>query len=502
MAYARVVDHASAISYFIHPISYFIRPIPYTMALTDLYSPAAFRKMGHALIDQLANHLEATTSRQETQAILYQSPDESLAFWQADASQPLPDSPEQLFADVLARSTRVHHPRYVGHQISAVAPAAALAGLLTELLNNGSGAYEMGMAGNAIERIVVEHLAHKIGYSASAGGIITSGGTLANLTALLTARAMLPQDIWHDGMGAEQLAIIVSEEAHYCVDRAARIMGLGDAGILKIPVDSRFKMRTDLLKNTLEQAQEAGLTVFAVVGSACSTSTGSHDDLVAIGQFARAHGLWFHVDGAHGGGAFFSPKYKHLLAGAEGADSVVVDYHKMLLVPALATALVCKRGDDAHRTFQQRAQYLWDSTTADWYNSGKRTFECTQLMVGVKVYTLMRLYGDALFEENINTLYDLGATFAAMIQKRPGFELAVVPECNIVCFRYMGAEIDPATLNTLNANIRAALLAEGRFYIVQTTLHGQIYLRVSLMNALTTEQDLTELLNAIEAMAA
>jgi L-2,4-diaminobutyrate decarboxylase len=470
------------------------------MLLAHLYSPDAFRKMGHALIDQLANHLEGSTSRQETQAIPYQTPDESLTFWQANADQPLLSTPDALFADVLARSTRVHHPRYVGHQISAVAPAAALAGLLTELLNNGSGAYEMGMAGNAIERIVVEHLARKIGFPDAAGGIITSGGTLANLTALLTARAMLPQDIWHEGMGAERLAIIVSEEAHYCVDRAARIMGLGDAGILKIPVDDRFKMRTDLLEKTLQQAQEAGLTVFAVVGSACSTSTGSHDNLVAIGQFAREYGLWFHVDGAHGGGAFFSPKYRHLLAGAEDADSVVVDYHKMLLVPALATALIYKRGDDAHRTFQQRAQYLWDSTTADWYNSGKRTFECTKFMVGVKVYTLMRLYGDTLFEANINTLYDLGATFAAMIQQRPGFELAVVPECNIVCFRYLRTENDSAALNTLNATIRATLLAEGRFYIVQTTLHGQIYLRVSLMNALTTEQDLTELLDAIEVV--
>ncbi len=475
------------------------------MSITDVYAPDAFRKMGHALIDQLANHLETNTSRQEAQAIPYQKPEDALAFWQADAQKLLLDAPDTLFTDILDHSTRVHHPRYMGHQVSVPAPAAVLAGLLTELLNNGSAVYEMGMAGNAIERIVVEHLARKIGYPASAGGIITSGGTLANLTALLTARAMLPQDIWHEGSDSERLAVIVSEEAHYCVDRAARIMGLGDAGILKIPVDDRFKIRTDLLEKSLRGAQEAGLTVFAVVGSACSTSTGEHDDLVAIGEFARAHGLWFHVDAAHGGGAFFSPKYRHLLAGAEDADSVVVDYHKMLLVPALATALVYKRGDDAHRTFQQRAQYLWDvvadSTTADWYNSGKRTFECTKFMAGVKVYTLMRLYGDTLFEANINILYDLGATFAAMIQQRAGFELAVVPECNIVCFRYVGAETGPAALNSLNAHIRAALLAEGRFYIVQTILHGQTYLRVSLMNALTTEPDLVELLDAILAVA-
>ena len=471
--------------------------------LTEAYSPDSFRQMGHGLIDQLADYLTAVTTRQTEQAIPYHGPDEQLAFWQADSEKALVDNPEALFADIIARSVRIHHPRYVGHQVSAVAPVAALSGLLTELLNNGSAVYEMGMAGNAIERIVVEHMAKHIGYQDApgrppAGGIITSGGTLANLTALLTARAMLPNDVWHEGSSTQKLAIIVSDEAHYCIDRAARIMGLGDAGILKIPTNGQFKIRTDLLEATYLNATAAGLTVFAIVGSACSTSTGMHDDLEAIGLFARTHGLWFHVDAAHGGGAFFSPTYRHLLAGSEQADSVVIDYHKMLMVPALATALVYKRASDAHRTFQQRAHYLWASTDADWYNSGKRTFECTKFMAAVKVYTLLRLYGDALFTANVETLYELAHTFANLVKQRPGFELAIEPECNIVCLRYVGQIADPTSLNTLNQQIRADLLADGRFYIVQTMLREHTYLRVSLMNPLTAEADLVELLEAIE----
>ncbi len=180
----------------------------------------------------------------------------------------------------------------------------------------------------------------------------------------------------------------------------------------------------------------------------------------------------------------------------------MVDYHKMLMVPALATALIYKRASDAHRTFQQRAQYLWASTDADWYNTGKRTFECTKLMMSVKVYTLMRLYGDALFTDNIDTLYGLGHIFAGLIRQRPGFDLAIEPECNIVCFRYVGQATDPTELNTLNQRIRAALLADGRFYIVQTTLREQTYLRVSLMNPLTSEADLVGLIAAIERIAA
>lgn len=479
--------------------------------LNQAYSPDAFRRMGHALIDQLADYLEGVTTRQTERVIPYQTPDEAYAFWRADSQQPLIDDPTALFAQLLDRSVHLHHPRYMGHQVSAVAPVAALSGLLTELLNNGSAVYEMGMAGNAIERLVTEHMARQIGYVSdpaspeAPGGILTSGGTLGNLTALLTARARLPQAIWHEGHSGARLAIMVSEEAHYCVDRAARIMGLGDAGILKLPTDSRFKLRTDRLEETYRQAGEAGLTVFAIVGSGCTTSTGSHDDLRAIGAFARAHGLWFHVDAAHGGGAFFSPKYRHLLAGSEGADSVVIDYHKMLMVPALATAVIYKRGSDSGRTFQQRAQYLWNSTDADWYNVGKRTFECTKFMVSVKIYTLMRLYGDALFQANVDTLYDLGQTFAGLIRQRPQFELATEPECNLVCFRYVGKEgverADAATLNEWNLRIRAASLADGRFYLVQTTLRDQTYLRVSLMNPLTTEADLLDMLTWLEQYA-
>jgi L-2,4-diaminobutyrate decarboxylase len=168
------------------------------------------------------------------------------------------------------------------------------------------------------------------------------------------------------------------------------------------------------------------------------------------------------------------------------------------MVPALATALVYKRASDAHRTFQQRAHYLWASTDADWYNSGKRTFECTKFMAAVKVYTLLRLYGDALFTANVETLYDLAHTFANLVKQRPGFELAIEPECNIVCLRYVGQIADPTSLNTLNQQIRADLLADGRFYIVQTMLREHTYLRVSLMNPLTAEADLVELLEAIE----
>jgi L-2,4-diaminobutyrate decarboxylase len=464
--------------------------------IEKVFSPEYFRQQGHALIDQLADYLGQVETREEDILLPYHRPEVALDFWQKDIEKPLLDDASELFQTVVERSIHLHHPRAMGHQVPPPAPMAALAGLVSNVLNNGMAVYEMGMTANGMERVVTDWMAKHLGFTQKANGIVTSGGTLANLTAMLTARAVkAPAHVWTEGT-SDKLAIIVSEQAHYCIDRAARIMGLGTQGIIKVPTDARYKMRTELLEEYYQKATAEGLVVFAIVGSCCTTSTGSFDDLEAVADFAEKHNLWFHADGAHGGAAIFSKKYRKILRGVERADSVVIDFHKMMMTPALATALIYKNGSDSYHTFQQKAQYLWATTEEDWYSSGKRTFECTKAMIALKTYTLIRLYGEAAFEANVDTLFDLGKNFAQQINARPLFELAVEPECNIVCFRVNdGCGRD---LNELNAKILQTIIEHGRFYFVQTTLHSVVYLRVSLMNPLTNAQDLTELLDTIE----
>ncbi|MCU0450422.1 MAG: aminotransferase class V-fold PLP-dependent enzyme [Bernardetiaceae bacterium] len=472
-----------------------------TPLLQQAFSAHHFRQQGHALIDQLADYLQAAQD-QALPTLPWCPPPQMLAHWQADAAQGPGGDPEHFFAEVLAQSIHIHHPQYMGHQVSGPAPLAALAELLAAVLNNGMAVYEMGQVSTALEKIVVRQLADALGYPPEADGILTSGGTLANLTAMLSARQVQagPQaNVWELGT-AEPYAIMVSEEAHYCVERTARIMGWGAAGIVKVPVDARYRLRTDLLETYYQQARQQGRKVLAVVGSASSTSTGAYDDLEATAAFCRRHGLWFHVDGAHGGAAAYSPKYRHLVNGIAQADSVVVDFHKMLLTPGLVTALVFRNGTHSYQTFAQQAQYLWAQGNEEWFNLAKRTFECTKRMMSVKVYALMRTYGPALFADYVTQQYDLAQTLAQQIAQRPFLELTTPPMANIVCFRWVPPGLSGPVLSELNALIRQRMVEQGDFYLVQTQLKGETYLRVTLMNPATTPAHLTALLDQVETV--
>jgi len=465
--------------------------------LAQVYKVSDFNRNGHQLIEQLTSHLEDKLNATSHKAINWNEPEKELEFWKKFLSN---GDSKDLFKEINNRTTYIHHPHYLGHQVSPPAPVTALTSLMSSLLNNGTAVYEMGIASNAIERIIIEVLCKKIGFNNSSGGFLTSGGTLANLTALLSARkAITKRDIWNDG-NQNQLGIMVSEEAHYCVDRAARIMGLGEQGIIKVPVDKDFRMNTDLLEAIYKEASDKGIEIFAIVGSAPSTATGIFDNLIVTGEFAKKQKIWFHVDGAHGGAGVFSKKYGHTLNGINRADSVVIDGHKMMMMPALTTALLFKNENNAKLTFSQKADYLLsDSEHEDWYNSGKRTFECTKSMMSIHWFALLKLYGEEVFDANVTQLYDMGLLFAYLIEAEPNFELALQPMSNIICFRYYQSGLDSENLNILNTKIRQFLLKDGEFYIVQTKLKGIQYMRITVMNPFTTEQHFKALIYKIKA---
>jgi L-2,4-diaminobutyrate decarboxylase len=479
-----------------------IMPMPHVSPFPAAYDPEAYRALGHQVVDALADHL-AGVQRREGPVLPWREPQDALADWPADFTAAGGADPMDLVGRILAVAHHLQHPRYVGHQCSAPLPLTSVLGAVADLLNNGTAVYEMGPVSSAMEHSLVQWLAGRLGYDpAAAGGVFTHGGSAGNLTALLAARqASAPYDVWEEGYQAPlDLCVAVSEQAHYSVRRAAQILGLGARNVIVVPTDEHYRMRADLLQQALDRAAAEGRRVIAVVASAGSTATGAIDPLDAIADLCQERSLWLHVDGAHSGAFAVSDRLRPVLKGIERAQSVVIDAHKMLMMPSLSTAVLFRDGGHSFETFSQQASYLFDrSARQEWYNIGHRTMECTKRFLSLDLYVALKVLGTDFFAAYVERMKDLAAGFAVAVEARPGWELAVQPESNIVCFRYVpeGAQ-DP---NGLQARLRDAVVRSGAFHIVKTVLRGKTWLRTTIINPLTCEDDLGALLAAVEAAA-
>ena len=479
--------------------------------IDEVFDPQRFRQYGHQLVDLLTSHLQGLRTEDPSNlpdVLNFVPPEELMTQWESISDWDQGNqTPEEVFERVLKHSIRLHHPSFIGHQISPAAPLAAISSLLIDLVNNGMGVYEMGMAGTCIENQIVNSVAQKLGFPDDAGGVFTSGGSLANLTALLAARSRCLEKLESEKRVCTKLGIMVSAQAHYCIARSAKIMGFDSSQVIPVLTNDRFQIETDELPKALASAREAGIEIMAVVGNACSTSTGSFDDLRAMGQFCRDRDLWFHVDGAHGAAMIYSEKYKYLLDGISLADSLAMDFHKLLLTPALCSAVIFANGSTAYQTFAQKADYLWGQTDEEWFNLAKRTFECTKNMMGLKVYMLLAVYGERLFNQSVTRVTDLAIDFANLLKSSNDFQLLVDPQTNIVCFRYVGlpqsrlrARSNQA-IDAINSRIRMALVERGDHFIVQTVVQDSVWLRCTVSNPMTGNQQFKSLMDSIRNLA-
>jgi len=473
-----------------------------TDLLKRVYDPGHFREEGHHLVDLIADHLSSCLTRSEPKVLPWTEPNKNFEDWK----QYLLTTPDidEFWPLSIKETIHIHHPRYMGHQVCPSFPLSGLGEMINGTLNNGSAIYEMGPVSTAMERVVTDWLAQAIGFGPESSGILTSGGSLGNLTALLAARQhQSGYNHWTEGQRDHfHPAILVSSEAHYSIARAVQIMGWGEKGIVKVPLDSGHRTDVNRLEEKYRQATESGLTVLALAANACSTSTGIYDQLGPMADFCAKHKLWFHIDGAHGGPAALTPRYKHFTAGIEKADSVVIDFHKMMGISALTTAVLFRNGAHSYETFDQQATYLLnDQSEEPWFNSAIRTLECTKNMMGLKVYSILKTYGEQVFIDYVTVCYDLARKFEEVLLASPDFELPFKPESNIVCFRYLAPGKNTDSLDALNSAIRQKIMESGKFYIVQTQINGKVYLRTTLMNPFTSETDMLQLIEEIRVTA-
>jgi L-2,4-diaminobutyrate decarboxylase len=465
-----------------------------------------FEHDAHAAVDLLAAYL--AESRAGGLPVLRQPPLRDLAaelgVARAIADGGLTgDALRDFLARYLAATTRLHHPGYMAHQVAVPHPSGSIGSLVDGVTNNAMAIYEMGPPAATIEYVVLNWMLAKVGWApaplpperasgAHGGGVLTHGGSAANLTALLAARSRVDPGAWEEGVRRD-LVLVAPEAAHYSIARAASVLGLGRRALRVAPVDGRGRIDVRQLAATLDAVAAEGKAVLAVVADACCTPTGVYDPLREVGAICRERGLWLHVDGAHGASALVSPRLRRLLDGVELADSLVWDAHKMLRAPTVCAAVLVRDSRDLDRAFQQEASYLFHEKDEPGYDFLHRTIECTKAALGLRLFLALAAEGEAGAARFVERQTDL-AREAAAVFRGAGLEVAVEPESNIVCFRAPGDD-------ALQLDVRRRLVDAGRFYVSTTSHAGRRWLRVALMSPATTAGDLRALAAEVRALA-
>ena len=484
-----------------------------TARIRNAFNPQHLETLGHRLVDLLTAHLKSVQAS-EGSVLNWHAPPENIARAGAilDAAPAVADVSssvlcgrfEQLVKEMLSRGHNLHDPHYIGHQVPAPVPIAGWFDAVGSVTNQVMAIYEMGPWATAVERALVERLGELVGWQRDEfAGFVTHGGSLANLTGLLTARNVAIGDAWERGLSDRSSPVlIVQQDAHYSVARAAGIIGIGTGNVVRAALNARRQMDPEKLNEQVVTLRAANRPIIAVAASACATPIGAFDPLADIADVCRRHDVWLHVDAAHGGAACFSRKYRHLLHGVEQADSLVWDAHKMMFVPALCAFVFYK--DKRHRfeAFRQDAPYLFDPSApgmAD-YDSGMLTPECTKRAAAYGLWGTWSLFGPSLFEDLVDATFDLTRTFYELLIEASDFEPLHEPECNILAFRHVPESMQhapEAEVSMFLYQLRRELIQSGEFYIVQTKLDGQQALRVTVMNPLTTREDLVALMDSI-----
>ena len=467
--------------------------------------PEELRRLGALTVDAVAGHRERLLSRPVFGKIGGQA---------ALFEQPLPED-GRPFEEVLA-FVREHvlpypmgnsHPRFYGFINATADPVGVFADFLAATMN--PNCWGGDHAAIHVERRVIAWLAEMIGYPTAAEGVLVSGGSMANFTAIAAGRrAMTPGNVREDGLagpGRPRLAVYCSDQTHACVDKAVDLLGIGTAQLRKIATDERFRVRVPELRAAIAADRAAGLLPAIVVGNAGTVNTGAIDPLDEIAEICRAEGLWFHADGAYGALASMVPELKPLFAGMEKADSVAVDPHKWLYVPYEAGATLVRDPGRLSATFRKFPEYLASDPESPfpgpaWF--AERGVELSRGFKALKVWMGIQTHGRRAYAERIASDIALARFLAAEVDRRPDFERLADAVLSIANFRYRpaGGGLSDEALDALNRRIINRLVADGAFFLAPTVLKGRTALRVSITNFRTTESDLIALLDEVERL--
>ncbi|MEZ4965048.1 MAG: aminotransferase class V-fold PLP-dependent enzyme [Saprospiraceae bacterium] len=450
------------------------------------------KQIGHQMVDDMFDYLNNIRNEPVWRPV----PERSKEYFEED----LPQRPQDIASLYEAFKTHILpypqgniHPRFWGWVMGSGTPVAMLAEMLAAAMN--SNVCIDGQAAVLVEQQVLNWCKQLVGFPETASGLLTSGASMANLTALIAAREHISGgSVRRLGLQAEpsRMVLYCSMEAHHCIRKAAEVMGLGAASVSMIPVDDQYRMRTDLLEEIIQNDLAAGRFPFCIVGNAGTVNTGAIDPLSELAALARKYSLWFHIDGAFGAFARNIPEYADALAAIGEADSLAFDLHKWMSVPYEAGCVLI-RDEPAHRkAYEQTANYLIRHERqqgSGQFSFGDYGIELSRGFKALKVWMTLKHYGAFAFTALIKQNIAQARYLSESVQQHPQLELTAPTALNIVCFRYVRPGWPEEKTRAVNQEIMLRMREKGAAIVSATILKGRYTLRAAIVNHRSRMED-------------
>ena len=404
------------------------------------------------------------------------------------ASQVIEDAAHGILPIALS----LDHPRCFAFIPSQPTWPGVLADFMVAGFNVNQCTWLISSGPSQLELVVIDWFRRWLGYPESAGGLLTSGGSAANLDAFVAAREAANHP--------ERPSVYMSNQSHSALVRAARIVGIRPECVRVIPADGRFRIDMDALAEAVAEDRAAGLNPIAVCANAGTSSTGAVDPLGAMADYCEAQDIWLHVDAAHGGFATVTEEGKGLLRGIERADSIVLDAHKWFFQPYEVGGLLVKDLRTLERAFAVKHDILQDTIWgADHPNFSDRNLQLSRSVRALKIWMSVQTFGMAAFRQAVSHGMELAHRIEEYIEDSPVLEMLTPATLGIACFRVnpANADLGEDVLEEVNRTVLARVFWEDRAFISSTLLHGTFALRMCVINHSTTWDDVRETLEVI-----
>ena len=456
----------------------------------------SFRRDGHQLIDWIAEYL----AHPERYPVLAQ-----VEPGQVKASLPKgpPERPEPLEAilqdveKIIAPGlTHWNHPGFFAYFGITGSGPGILGELLSSAFNVNAMLWRTSPAATELEELVLDWLRQLLGLPAEFMGIINDSASVSSLCAIAVAREAAGLRVREEGLAGRsdlpRLRLYTSEQAHSSIEKAAIVLGIGQAGVTKIAVDDEFRLRPDALEAAIKEDLKAGWKPFCVVATVGTTSTTSVDLVPAVADVCQRHNLWLHVDAAYAGAAAILPEKRWALAGCERADSIVMNPHKWLFVPLDCSALYCRHPGVMKQAFSLVPEYLRTPEEGRVRNYMDYGIQLGRRFRALKLWMVLRAFGSEGLRQHLRAHIALAESFRGWIEASPDFELLAPVPFSVVCFRHRpcglpdNSETD-AYLNRLNERLLESVNGTGEVFLSHTQLNGKFTLRLAIGNLRSTE---------------